>query len=134
MRFINVEATKINPLDEHHVVVRKGSNIVAKGQHESDGFLGVKRGIWVDDPPSIRRFSSVNGDRISRYFGQSVFWSKREYSVADVGRYVVVTVCEVVESVVFPGIQKWPVTGDGWACHVPWAKGPMKEVLVAYEV
>ena len=54
--------------------------------------------------------------------------------MADVGRYVVVAVCEVVESAVFPGIQKWPVTGDGWACHVPWAEGPMKEVFVAYEV
>jgi hypothetical protein len=133
MRFVNVEATKVYPLDEHCAVVRKGSNVVAEGQHESDGFLGVKRGIWVDDPPSIRRFSSVDGDRISRYFGQSVFWSKREYYMADVGRYVVVTVCEVVESAVFPGIQKWPVAGDGWACHVPWAWGPMKEVFVAYE-
>ena len=66
MRFVNVEATKINPLDEHRVVVRKGSNVVAEDQHESDGFLGVKRGIWVDDPPSIRRFSSVDRDRISR--------------------------------------------------------------------
>jgi hypothetical protein len=134
MRFVNVEATKVNPLDEHRVVVRKGSNVVAEGQHESDRFLGVKRGIWVDDPPSIRRFSSVYGDRISRYFGRSVFWSKREYSVADVGRYVVVMVCEVVESAVFPGIQKWPVAGDGWSCHVPWAEGPMEEVFVAYEV
>jgi hypothetical protein len=134
MRFVNVEATKVNRLDEHRVVVRKGSNVVAEDQHESDGFLGVKRGIWVDDPPSIRRFSSVNGDRISRYFGQSGFWSKREYSVTDVGRCIVVTVCEVVESAVFPGIQKWPVAGDGWACHVQWAEGRMKEVFVAYEV
>jgi hypothetical protein len=56
-----------------------------------------------------------------------VFGSEREYAMADGGRYIVVAVPMMEELAVFPGIH-------GWACHVPWAKVPMKEVFVTHEM
>jgi hypothetical protein len=40
----------------------------------------------------------------------------------------------MVEPAIFPGIQKWPIAGDGWACHEPWAEGLMKEVFIAHKM
>jgi hypothetical protein len=40
----------------------------------------------------------------------------------------------MVELAIFPGIQKWSIAGDGWACHVPGAEGLMKEVFIAHEI
>ncbi len=134
MCLVNVEAAEIGPLDEHCVVVRKGVYVVTEGERKGDGFLWVEGWLWVDDTPSIRSLGSVHWDRIDWYFRLLVCGSEREYAKSDGGIYVIMAVRAMVELAIFPGIQKWPVTGDGWACHVPCAEGPMKEVLVAYEV
>ena len=133
MCLVNVEAAEIGPLDEHCVVVRKGVYVVTEGELKGDGFLWVEGWLWVDDSPSVRRLGSVYWDTIVRYFGLPVGGSEREYPKADGGRYVVMAVHAMVELAIFPGVQEWPITGDGRASREPWAEGLVKEVFIAKE-